>query len=125
MYSILFALQNYDNTSQCIYGVVGLIMGVVWGAVASNIMKKKGRSSGAGWALGILLGLIGVIICACLSDKTKEQMYGMQPQLKFDEMRCPHCMNVIKIGAAVCQYCGKDPRYPPASTPPTQYPPVQ
>jgi hypothetical protein len=34
---------------------------------ARNLMKGKGRSPGAGVALGILLGWIGVLIAACLS----------------------------------------------------------
>ncbi len=93
--------------------LLSLALGVVWGAVCSNIMKKKGRSSGAGWALGFFLGLIGVLICALLSNKAQEQQLG--PQMKFDEMRCPHCQNVIKIGATTCQYCGKDPRIPPSA----------
>jgi uncharacterized membrane protein YeaQ/YmgE (transglycosylase-associated protein family) len=118
MLAISYVMQYDSGDSGGFTLIFGLIMGVVWGAVASGIMKKKGRSSGAGWALGFFLGLIGVIICACLSNKAPEMQYG--PQLKYDEMRCPHCQNVIKIGAAVCQYCGRDPRIPPASyNPPT------
>lgn len=119
MFDIFYLMQSYDSSSSAWTYIFGLAMSVVWGAVASNIMKKKGRSSGAGWALGIFLGLIGVIICACLSNKApQQQFYG--PQLKYDEMRCPHCQNVIKIGSMTCQYCGKDPRIPPAATmPPT------
>jgi uncharacterized membrane protein YeaQ/YmgE (transglycosylase-associated protein family) len=124
MFSFLYVLQSSDNTQSCISAAAAIVFGVIWGAVSSNIMKKKGRSSGAGWALGFFLGLIGVIICACLSTKVEAMPYG-QPAMKYDEMRCPHCQNVIKIGAPVCQYCGKDPRYPPVATPPTQYPPVQ
>ena len=45
--------------------VIGIwIMPVI---VGHRLMKGKGRSGGAGIALGILLGWIGVLIVACLS----------------------------------------------------------
>ena len=45
--------------STLIFIVVAVLMGY-WG---STIKKKKNRSEGAGWALGIFLGLIGIVIC--------------------------------------------------------------
>ena len=113
MLAISYVMQYDTGDTNWFSVILSLALCIVWGAVCSNIMKKKGRSSGAGWALGIFLGLIGVLICALLSNKAQVQQLG--PQMKFDEMRCPHCQNVIKIGAAVCQYCGKDPRIPPSA----------
>ena len=49
--------------------VIGLVLGFVAAAIASN----KGRS-GVGWFFGgFFLGLIGVIIVACLSNLKEEQ----------------------------------------------------
>ncbi|MBS7540644.1 hypothetical protein, partial [Ancylobacter lacus] len=43
-----------------------------WGAAA--IMQKKGRSATAGAVLGVLLGLIGILIAACLSDQKRDEL---------------------------------------------------
>jgi hypothetical protein len=49
--------------------IIALVIAVLIGLWASRIMVKKGRSAGAGWALGLLLGLVGVLIAALLSSK--------------------------------------------------------
>ena len=36
-------------------------------------MERKGRSGLAGVALGVFLGLIGIVICYLLSDKTEKE----------------------------------------------------
>lgn len=52
-----------------------LVFGIVWGIVAAAIASSKGRSP-VGWFFGgFFIGLIGVIIVACLSNKKEEQAY--------------------------------------------------
>lgn len=53
--------------------VFQLVVGLVFGFVAAAIASGKGRS-GVGWFFGgFFLGLIGVIIVACLSNLKEEQ----------------------------------------------------
>jgi len=67
--------------------------------VGHQIGKRKGR---AGWAWGLLLGWIGVIIVAVLS-----------PRNTFE---CPWCREPVKLGAGVCPHCHREiPATPPAA----------
>jgi uncharacterized membrane protein YeaQ/YmgE (transglycosylase-associated protein family) len=52
-----------------------LIFGVIWGVVAAAIANTKGRSVVGWFFAGFFIGLIGVIIIACLSNKKEEQQY--------------------------------------------------
>jgi hypothetical protein len=54
---------------------IQLIIIVVCGTIAAAIANSKGRST-VGWFFGgFFLGLIGIIIIACLSNKKEEQAY--------------------------------------------------
>ena len=55
-----------------IFGVIGVIVTVISMIACPIIAHGKGRSA-VGWFFGgLLLGGIGLIIVACLSDKTKQ-----------------------------------------------------
>jgi len=47
--------------------LIFLAIPVLCGWWAGSIMSRKGRSGGAGWALGIFLGPIGLLIAASMS----------------------------------------------------------
>lgn len=47
--------------------VIFLGIWLLMGFWASSVTAKKGRSAGAGWGLGLLLGIIGVVIAYCLT----------------------------------------------------------
>ena len=49
--------------------MIYLIVWVACAIICYNIMKNKNRNTTIGIVLGFFLGLIGVIICLCLSDK--------------------------------------------------------
>ncbi len=80
-----------------------LIVGVICGAISAGIMKGKGRSAGAGWALGLLIGVFGILVAALLpADEANIKASKLQSgQFK----KCPYCMEVIDSNARICPHC--------------------
>lgn len=58
----------YNNSILYFIGslIVYFVLGIIWGAVSSSIVKGKGYpdSENHGFAWGFWLGLIGLIVCA-------------------------------------------------------------
>ena len=53
--------------------IVGLIVGFICGKVSESIAAQKGYdNTGTYFWLGFFLGVIGVVIAACLSDKNSQ-----------------------------------------------------
>ena len=86
--------------------VVGALIWIVCIAVGMAICQEKGRSALEGLFLGLLLGPIGVIICAVLPrDETTLETSA----LRSGAMRsCPYCAELVRSQATVCRYCGRD-----------------
>jgi hypothetical protein len=61
---------------------IWLVMGTVFGLIGWGIGKGKGRAA-AGWWLGLLLGIIGVIIIACLPRSREAQVAKAQRQYEI------------------------------------------
>ena len=64
--------------------------------------------------IGFFLGLIGLVICLCIEDKTKqippspfEQYVNPKPQYDHENgAQCPQCGMTNPIGAQFCNCCG-------------------
>jgi hypothetical protein len=87
---------------ECIIIGGWFLCGILGGAVLSG----KGASWLGGFALGLLLGPIGVIIAALwpVSPKALEEK-----ALQGGEMiKCPHCAELVRAEANVCRYCGRE-----------------
>ena len=86
--------------------ILVLIVWLGFGWAGSAIMKKKGRSGCGGFALGFLLGPIGLVIALLLEgDSHASERQG----LAQGEMRkCPQCAEVIRRDAVRCRFCGCD-----------------
>jgi predicted Zn finger-like uncharacterized protein len=79
---------------------VVLVLLVVFGVVGFLIGQSKGRAD-EGFALGLLLGPIGILIALFLKDKRR---------------RCPHCQEPIAPTASVCPHCQRQLAEPPNAT---------
>ena len=78
--------------------IVSTILGVMIGS-------SKGRG-GAGFALGFLLGPLGVIITLFLKpDTAKVEEDAM---VSGGMRKCPYCAELVKTEALICKHCQKD-----------------
>jgi hypothetical protein len=73
-----------------------IILWVIPIFVGISIGRSKGR---AGWAYGLFLGWIGVLILALLSP-VKDSSTGFR--------ECPFCKEQIRWDAVVCPHCQRD-----------------
>ena len=88
-------------------------------------MAGKGRSAGAGWALGLILGIFGVLIAAVLSGRPQGvRMYHPTYRRNLREVdstgevsdeivhplgtrACPFCAGEIPTAAQKCRHCAE------------------
>jgi Zn finger protein HypA/HybF involved in hydrogenase expression len=85
--------------------VVWIICGIVTGVIAS----AKGRS-GFGWLIiGMLLGIFGVILIACMPSLRAQTVAFAAPALAVDDRptkNCSECGETVLAVANVCKHCG-------------------
>ncbi len=103
-----YSYQTDNPVIVIIWLLVSLGIAVGLGFVGRNIMLKKGRSGGGGFALGFFLGIIGLIICAVMSESPERQMERMR---------------MMQQGFGRPPMPGGAPGYPPQPIPPA-YPPA-
>jgi len=84
------------------YVIIWLFCGVIAGA----IYKGKGRSQGAGFLAGLLLGPIGILL-ALVSSRDTAAIERQQLQ-SGDSRKCPYCAELVKREATVCKHCQRE-----------------
>ena len=89
-----------------------IVIWVLFGIAAAVVMTNKGRSGCGGFALGFLLGPIGLVIALVMGADHREME---KAELRSGNMRkCPQCAEVIRLAAKKCRFCGSDvPPLPP------------
>ena len=78
----MIELAQYTTESDAFsefYGLLVMVgLAVICGAWAADAAERKGISRGTGWALGLLLGLIGRIIVGVMRDRRNVQPGAVQ-----------------------------------------------
>lgn len=67
--------------------IVVLIIGGLLGWWGSAVMAKKGRSPLAGFLLGFILGIIGVVICYIHSDKHISMSQYLENRKRLSDLK--------------------------------------
>jgi len=83
-----------------------LLIWILCGIAGGIILSNKGRSGCGGFALGFLLGPIGLVIALVMSTDHKELE---KRSLQEGEMRkCPNCAELVRVEAKKCRFCGSE-----------------
>lgn len=79
-----------------------LLLWIGCGIVSAMIANSKGNS-GCGWfAIGVLLGPIGLLMAFFTSDNELEKNFR-----KGNTKKCPYCAEFVKEEARICKHCGR------------------
>lgn len=85
-----------------------LLFVALFGWWGSTIMRNKGRSPGAGFALGAILGLIGIVIAFSLSPRGAVSSAVRGPAGGSGPValrECPACRENMRRDASICPHC--------------------
>lgn len=109
--------MNNLSTGTMIYmWIFALAASILLGYWAGKVGVRNGRSFGACFLLGFLLGLIGVLIVYVIGQTRgtrtipNRASHETGPETEQEERRfkvCPFCEKLIPCAAEYCQYCGE------------------
>jgi hypothetical protein len=113
--------MTLDNTQTFWYGYA--VAAVILGVICSLIYQRKGHSAGAGFLLGLALGLIGLVIVTLSKPAAAGGVDIMNPLKANPYVPCPYCRELMLRDARVCPHCRRERpaasfTWEPPSTPP-------
>lgn len=83
-----------------------LLLWLLFGIIGALIANNKGRSSCGGFALGVLLGPIGVLIVALLSRQEPQASTPAEEPNDVRWRKCPACNALALTVDGKCRACG-------------------
>ena len=86
--------------------MVLLIIWLLFGVAGGMILSNKGRSGCGGFALGFLLGPIGLVIALVMQTDHKQLEH--QSLRSGDVRKCPSCAEVVRAEAQKCRFYGSE-----------------
>lgn len=90
---------------------LGLVIWTMCGCASAVISSNKGQGGCAGFAVGFLLGPLGLIIVACLppTDRALVRKAQLTSQAEIGAQKtCPYCRSFVPAAATVCRFCQRD-----------------
>jgi hypothetical protein len=99
--------------------VIGFILWIAAMIATPIVMARKGRSSVAGFMMGLFLGIIGLIIAVLLTPAdhhrlglrgrptgfTREDALKLEGTSETPTLTCPSCGSHVPQGSSVCRVC--------------------
>jgi hypothetical protein len=105
----MIELAQYTTESDAFSEFYGLLvtvgLAVICGAWTADAAERKGISRGTGWALGLLLGLIGRIIVGVMRDRRNVQPGKVQWAPAYGETHRVHITDEGGQFIWLCEDC--------------------
>lgn len=90
---------------------------IIWllcGIAGAIICQNKGLDGCTGFALGFLLGPIGLVIALVM--RPNEKVLEKRALNEGEMRKCPSCAELVRVEAMKCRFCGSE--LPPLKTQP-------